>query len=99
MAKIKSTKNRKVAQKPKSAQPKAKPAMKKTTAAVKATKPKAAASASSMKAVRAPKKITGNPVKEVTLKTVKKQEKLSPREEKIQHIKLKLLRQRESLLN
>lgn len=99
MAKIKSTKNRKAAQKPKSAQPKAKPAVKKTTAAVKATKPKVAASASSMKAVRAPKKITGNPVKEVTLKTVKKQEKLSPREEKIQHIKLKLLRQRESLLN
>ncbi|MDA8105003.1 MAG: RNA polymerase-binding protein DksA [Nitrospiraceae bacterium] len=96
---MKSTKNRKAAQKPKSAQPKAKPAVKKTAAAVKATKPKVAASASSMKAVRAPKKIMGNPVKEVTLKTAKKQEKLSPREEKIQHIKLKLLRQRESLLN
>jgi DnaK suppressor protein len=99
MAKTKSTKTTKAAQKPKSAQPKVKPAVKKTTVARKETKPKVAANTSSGKAVRTPKKITEHPVKEVTLKTVKKQEKLSPREEKIQHIKLKLLKQREALLN
>ncbi len=99
MAKTKSTKTAKAAQKPKSAQPRAGTAVKRKTAAGKPAKQKIAAGNSSVKALRAPKKTTGNPVKEVALKTVKKQEKLSPREEKIQQIKLKLLKQRESLRN
>lgn len=99
MAKIKSTKTRKAAQQPKSAAAKSKPAAKKTTAASKAAKPKVAAKTPARKVVPAPKKITRNTAKEVTLKTAKKQEKLSPREEKVQKIKLNLLKQRETLLN
>jgi DnaK suppressor protein len=99
MAKITSTKTRKAIQKPKSAAAKSKTAAKKKAVAGKVAKPKVAAKTSAGKAVRTPKKITKNTVKEVTLKTARKKEKLSPREEKIQLIKLKLLKQRESLLN
>ena len=99
MAKTTSTKTRKATQKPKSAAAKSRPAAKKKAAAGKVAKPKVAAKTSAKKAVRAPKKTARNTVKEVVVKTAKKQEKLSPREEKIQLIKLKLIKQRESLLN
>ncbi len=99
MAKTTSTKTRKATQKPKSAAANSRPAAKKKAPAGKVAKPKAATQTSAKKAVRAPEKPARNTVKEVVLKTAKKQEKLSPREEKIQLIKLKLLRQREALLN
>ncbi len=101
MGKIKNTKTRKSVSKTrpaktKSASLKAKPAPSK-----KAKKVTVAARPKTKKAVSTPKKIARNAlaVEARTKKSGKPKEKLSPREEKIQQIRLKLLRQRETLLS
>jgi DnaK suppressor protein len=99
MAKTTSTKTRKAVQKTKSAAAKPKKAARKTTAARKVAKPKVAAKTATKKAIPSSKKRTKTTASKVAPKAVKGKEKLSPREEKIQMIRLKLLRQRESLLN
>ncbi|HSB30807.1 MAG TPA: RNA polymerase-binding protein DksA [Candidatus Sulfobium mesophilum] len=94
MAKIKSTNTKK-------STIKIKPAKAKITPPKKVKKAAVAAKHAAKKAVPIPKKIARKaPVAEVrTKKSGKPKDKLSPREEKIQQIRLKLLRQRETLLN
>lgn len=94
MAKIKSTKTKKTTTKTKPVKAKIAPS-KKTKKAAVAAKPKA------KKTVSTPKKTSQKAsVAEVrTKKPGKPKEKLTPREEKIQQIRLKLLKQRETLLN
>jgi DnaK suppressor protein len=106
MAKIKITNTRKNVSKTKPA--KTKPAGKKsavskakTAAPKKGKKLAVSAKAPKKKAVSAPKKISGKAAaaKVPARKSNKPKVKLSPREEKIQHIRLRLLRQRAALLN
>ena len=106
MAKIKSTNTKKSVSKTKPA--KAKSAVKKsvtpkakTASSNKGKKAAVAAKSPKKKVVSAPKKITRKaPVSEViTKKSTKPKGKLSARDEKIQQIKLRLLRQRATLLN
>jgi DnaK suppressor protein len=109
MAKIKSTKSKKVVSKTKPARAKSAPPKAKTAPLKKGKKVAVAAISPKKNAVSTPKKISRTTsVAEVSVKTSSNQNvkssskqkvKLSPREEKIQEIKRKLLRQREALLN
>ena len=108
MAKIRSTKTKKIVSKTKTVKTKSATLRTKTTPQkAKAASPrkgkKAAVAAKSgkTKAVSTPRKISrSTPVSEAPAKISNKTKtKLSAREEKIQQIRLKLLRQRETLLN
>lgn len=108
MAKIKSTKTKKIVSKTKTVKTKSSPLKaKKTPPKVKTASPKkgkkaaVAAKSPKKKAGPAPKKISRKaPVSEAPAKKSNKTKtKLSAREEKIQQIRSKLLRQRETLLS
>jgi len=101
MAKIRSTKTKKVVGKAKAAGAKSSPAKKKTSPSAKASSLKPARKTTGKKPAAAPQKITKKSVaaKEAPVKPAQDSKKLSPRDRKIQEIKLKLLRQRASLLN
>jgi len=106
MAKIRSTKTKKIVSKTKTLKTKS-ATLKTTPQKAKAASPKkgkkaaVAAKSKKTKAVSTPKKISrSTPVSEAPAKISNKTKtKLSAREEKIQQIRLKLLRQRETLLN
>lgn len=103
MAKIKSTKTKKIVSKTKTV--KTKSATLKTKPHLKAAAPKKgkkvaiAAKPRKQKAVSTPKKISLKAPEAPAKKSNNTKTKLSAREEKIQQIRLKLLRQRETLLS